>query len=169
MPRRATEASRRQSSPDAEEIMASDILIVDDEADIRELVAGILDDEGHGPGRRATATRALAEIERRRPALRLPRHLAAGQPARRPRAPRRDQEGASRRAGGHDLRPRQHRDRGLRHQARRLRLHREAVQGGPPGAVAERALEASKLRREVQGAARTIGRRDRAGRRIDAA
>ena len=26
--------------------MASDILIVDDEADIRELVAGILDDEG---------------------------------------------------------------------------------------------------------------------------
>ena len=28
--------------------MASDILIVDDEADIRELVAGILSDEGHG-------------------------------------------------------------------------------------------------------------------------
>ena len=28
--------------------MASDILIVDDEADIRELVAGILQDEGHG-------------------------------------------------------------------------------------------------------------------------
>src|SRR5262245_10069852 len=28
--------------------MASDILIVDDEPDIRELVAGILKDEGHG-------------------------------------------------------------------------------------------------------------------------
>jgi two-component system nitrogen regulation response regulator NtrX len=28
--------------------MASDILIVDDEADICELVAGILQDEGHG-------------------------------------------------------------------------------------------------------------------------
>ena len=28
--------------------MASDILIVDDEPDIRELVAGILQDEGHG-------------------------------------------------------------------------------------------------------------------------
>ena len=28
--------------------MALDILIVDDEADIRELVAGILQDEGHG-------------------------------------------------------------------------------------------------------------------------
>ena len=28
--------------------MASDILIVDDEADIRELVSGILEDEGFG-------------------------------------------------------------------------------------------------------------------------
>ena len=28
--------------------MATDILIVDDEADIRELVAGILQDEGYG-------------------------------------------------------------------------------------------------------------------------
>ena len=27
--------------------MASDILVVDDEADIRELIAGILEDEGH--------------------------------------------------------------------------------------------------------------------------
>ncbi len=27
--------------------MAADILIVDDEADIRDLVAGILEDEGH--------------------------------------------------------------------------------------------------------------------------
>mgnify|MGYP000751778884 CR=1 FL=1 len=27
--------------------MAADILIVDDEADIRELVSGILEDEGH--------------------------------------------------------------------------------------------------------------------------
>jgi CheY-like chemotaxis protein len=40
--------------------MASDILIVDDEADIRELVAGILQDEGHGtPAWPATATRRL--------------------------------------------------------------------------------------------------------------
>ena len=28
--------------------MASDILVVDDESDIRVLVAGILEDEGHG-------------------------------------------------------------------------------------------------------------------------
>jgi two-component system, NtrC family, nitrogen regulation response regulator NtrX len=27
--------------------MASDILVVDDEADIRELISGILEDEGH--------------------------------------------------------------------------------------------------------------------------
>ena len=38
-------------------MMASDILIVDDEADIRELVAGILQDEGYGRAPRATATR----------------------------------------------------------------------------------------------------------------
>ena len=31
--------------------MAADILIVDDEEDIRELVAGILEDEGHGARR----------------------------------------------------------------------------------------------------------------------
>ena len=36
--------------------MASDILIVDDEVDIRELVAGILEDEGHGARTAATAT-----------------------------------------------------------------------------------------------------------------
>ena len=33
--------------------MASDILIVDDEADIRDLVAGILDDEGFSHPHRA--------------------------------------------------------------------------------------------------------------------
>ena len=37
-------------------------------------------------------------------------------------------------AGGDDLGSRQHRDRGRRHQAGRLRLHREAVQGRPAGA-----------------------------------
>ena len=33
--------------------MASDILIVDDEADIRELVSGILEDEGYSHAHRA--------------------------------------------------------------------------------------------------------------------
>jgi two-component system nitrogen regulation response regulator NtrX len=50
-------------------VMISDILIVDDEADIRELVAGILSDEGHGTRTAADADGALAEIARRRPAL----------------------------------------------------------------------------------------------------
>jgi two-component system, NtrC family, nitrogen regulation response regulator NtrX len=49
--------------------MPSDILIVDDEADIRELVAGILEDEGHSTRTAADADAALAEITKRRPSL----------------------------------------------------------------------------------------------------
>ena len=49
--------------------MASDILIVDDEADIRELVAGILEDEGHGTRVAADSDSALAEISKRRPSM----------------------------------------------------------------------------------------------------
>ncbi len=49
--------------------MASDILIVDDEVDIRELVAGILGDEGHGTRTAADADTALREIASRRPSL----------------------------------------------------------------------------------------------------
>jgi two-component system nitrogen regulation response regulator NtrX len=49
--------------------MSSDILIVDDEADIRDLVAGILEDEGHSTRTAADADTALAEIAKRRPSL----------------------------------------------------------------------------------------------------
>src|SRR5271155_4441080 len=49
--------------------MASDILIVDDEADIRELVAGILDDEGFTTRTARDSDSALAEIAHRRPNL----------------------------------------------------------------------------------------------------
>src|SRR6201994_2321948 len=49
--------------------MASDILIVDDEADIRELVAGILDDEGFATRTARDSDSALAEIGNRRPNL----------------------------------------------------------------------------------------------------
>jgi two-component system, NtrC family, nitrogen regulation response regulator NtrX len=49
--------------------MASDILIVDDEADIRDLVAGILDDEGYTTRTARHADEALAAIEARRPNL----------------------------------------------------------------------------------------------------
>jgi two-component system, NtrC family, nitrogen regulation response regulator NtrX len=49
--------------------MASDILIVDDEADIRDLVAGILDDEGFTTRTARDSDSALAEITNRRPHL----------------------------------------------------------------------------------------------------
>src|ERR1700731_5473047 len=49
--------------------MASDILIVDDEADIRELVAGILQDEGHGTRTAKNSDEALAAVAARRPSL----------------------------------------------------------------------------------------------------
>src|SRR5438094_9209951 len=49
--------------------MASDILIVDDEADIRDLVAGILEDEGFKTRTARDSDSALAEIANRRPHL----------------------------------------------------------------------------------------------------
>ncbi len=49
--------------------MANDILIVDDEADIRELVAGILEDEGFTTRTAGDSDSALAEIASRRPNL----------------------------------------------------------------------------------------------------
>ena len=47
--------------------MANDILIVDDEADIRDLVAGILDDEGFSTRTARDSDSALAEVANRRP------------------------------------------------------------------------------------------------------
>ncbi|ERM01787.1 ATPase AAA [Brucella intermedia 229E] len=49
--------------------MAADILVVDDEADIRELVAGILSDEGHETRTAFDADSALAAINDRVPRL----------------------------------------------------------------------------------------------------
>ncbi len=49
--------------------MAADILVVDDEADIRDLVSGILEDEGHSPRTARDADEALRSIEERRPHL----------------------------------------------------------------------------------------------------
>jgi two-component system nitrogen regulation response regulator NtrX len=49
--------------------MPSDILIVDDEADIRDLVSGILEDEGHRTRLARDADEALKTIEERRPHL----------------------------------------------------------------------------------------------------
>jgi two-component system, NtrC family, nitrogen regulation response regulator NtrX len=49
--------------------MASDILIVDDESDIRELVAGLLQDEGHTTRTAGDSDAAIAAIGSRRPNL----------------------------------------------------------------------------------------------------
>ena len=49
--------------------MASDILVVDDEADIREIVAGILSDEGHETRMAFDSDSALAAISERVPRL----------------------------------------------------------------------------------------------------
>ena len=49
--------------------MAADILIVDDEDDIRGLVAGILEDEGYGARLARNSDEAIAAVEARRPQL----------------------------------------------------------------------------------------------------
>ena len=49
--------------------MIADILIVDDEADIRELISGILEDEGYQARLARDSDAALAAIEDRRPSL----------------------------------------------------------------------------------------------------
>ncbi len=49
--------------------MALDILVVDDELDIRELVAGVLEDEGYGTRAAANSDAALDAIAERRPSL----------------------------------------------------------------------------------------------------
>ena len=49
--------------------MNSDILVVDDEPDIRELIAGVLQDEDYAVRTAATAEKALEEVRMRSPAL----------------------------------------------------------------------------------------------------
>ncbi|MFP5447265.1 MAG: sigma-54-dependent transcriptional regulator [Alphaproteobacteria bacterium] len=49
--------------------MAADVLVVDDEADIRELVAGILADEGYEVRTASDSESALAAVRARRPSL----------------------------------------------------------------------------------------------------
>ncbi len=51
--------------------MAADILIVDDEDDIRELVSGILEDEGHKTRTARNSDEAIAAVSARRPHLAL--------------------------------------------------------------------------------------------------
>ena len=50
-------------------LMALEVLVVDDEADIRELVAGVLEDEGYAVRSAADSGGALDAIDDRRPSL----------------------------------------------------------------------------------------------------
>src|SRR3546814_18831641 len=54
-----------------EKIMALDILIVDDERDICDLVAGVMDDEGYEARTASDSDSALEAIRQRRPSLAL--------------------------------------------------------------------------------------------------
>jgi two-component system nitrogen regulation response regulator NtrX len=49
--------------------MAHDILIVDDEADIRMLITGVLKDEGYATREAADTAQTLAAIQARQPTL----------------------------------------------------------------------------------------------------
>ena len=131
--------------------MASDILIVDDEADIRELVAGILQDEGYDTRTARDSDDALGAIVARRPNLVFLDIWLQGSKLDGLQLLDAIKQRASRTAGGDDLRPRQYRDRGRGDQARRLRLHREAVQGRPAGAG--RRARAGDLAAQARGQA----------------
>src|SRR5947199_9413636 len=49
--------------------MALDVLVVDDEADIRDLVSGVLEDEGYTVRTAADSSETLEAIEERRPSM----------------------------------------------------------------------------------------------------
>jgi two-component system nitrogen regulation response regulator NtrX len=49
--------------------MALEVLVVDDEADIRDLVSGVLEDEGYAERTAADSTTALEAVEERRPSM----------------------------------------------------------------------------------------------------
>ena len=147
--------------------MAADILVVDDEADIRELVAGILDDEGHCDAHRRRQ-RQRARRDRRAPARPdLPRHLAAGQPPRRAGAARRDQRASiptcrwSSSPATATSRPRSPPSSAAPTTTSRSRSRPTACV-----LVAERALEAHKLRREIAELRQRSGESEELRRRV---
>src|SRR6187455_3545982 len=68
-PARPSSLSQNNQCPSVGSNMASEILVVDDEADIRDLVAGILQDEGYVTRTARNSDDALAAIVARRPNL----------------------------------------------------------------------------------------------------
>ena len=102
------------------DFMASDILIVDDEADIRELCPGFLSDEGHGTRTAKNSDEALAAIGARRPSLVFLDIWLQGSRLDGLQVLKIVKEQNPGASGRHDFRPRQYRDGGLGDQARRL-------------------------------------------------
>ncbi|MGJ3626455.1 response regulator [Sphingomonas sp. MMS24-JH45] len=68
-PRATIARSPRSPGMGEDETMAIDILVVDDELDIRELVAGVLEDEGYEHRVAGDSDAALDAIATRRPSL----------------------------------------------------------------------------------------------------
>src|SRR5690606_8768680 len=62
-------AARLPNERSGDNLMALEILVVDDEQDIRELVAGVLSDEGYECRTAGDSSSALAMIDERRPSL----------------------------------------------------------------------------------------------------
>ena len=114
--------------------MASDILIVDDEADIRENIAGLLGTRGTARALARDSDEALKAVEERRPQLVILDIWLQGSRLDGLEVLNIIKRAHPGPAGGDHFRARQHRDRGNGHQARRLRLYRKAVQGGPSAA-----------------------------------
>ena len=131
--------------------MALEVLVVDDEADIRELVSGVLEDEGYSVRTAADSTAALDAIDDRRPSMVLLDVWLQGSRLDGlqllQEIKRRDAEPA----GAGDFRPRQPRHRRRRGPRRRDRLHREAVRGRAAG-LSGRPLGLERLLDEVDRA-----------------
>ena len=129
----------------------SAILIVDDEAGVRASLGGVLRDEGYAVDTVDSGEACLEQVGaaavRRGPA----RHLAAGH--RRPGDARAAARAARRRAGHHDLRPREHRVGRAATKLGRVRLHREAAVAREDRARrAQRAAAAAARGRESRAA-----------------
>ncbi len=65
-----TKADSQEQNDDVEDsLMALEVLVVDDEADIRELVSGVLEDEGYAVRTAGDSDSTLEAIEERRPSM----------------------------------------------------------------------------------------------------
>ena len=123
------------------------VLVVDDEKFIRDILADFLGMEGYVV---RTAEDGTSRAQRAEPRALRPRHQRSQDAAHgRHRAARGDRQGRAQRAHRHHDRLRHGRDRDRRDEARRLRLHPQALQGrrGHPRRPA-RAREAAPRGRE---------------------